>query len=83
MDTEHIKRITEAALSYTPKEKQLDTVNSYFLGKRDTILIAPTGFGKSDVYQIAPFLQGSKYGDRFLTEESNHMNVTTIVDGDS
>lgn len=83
MDSEHIKRITEAALSYTPKEKQLETVNSYFLDKRDTILIAPTGFGKSYVYQIAPFLHDSKYRDRLLTEESYHMNVTTIVDGDS
>ena len=50
-----IERISYNVLGYKPKEEQLAAVISYKNG-HDTILVAPTGFGKSYMYQIAPFL---------------------------
>ena len=38
------------------KSQQAAAIDSYFYQKKDTIFLAPTGFGKSVVYQIAPLL---------------------------
>ena len=39
----------------TPKSEQIETINSY-MNNKDTVMVAPTGFGKSLIYQIAPLL---------------------------
>lgn len=62
MEDQDIKQISSAAFSYTPKKEQLEAVSSYYKDGNDTILIAPTGFGKSYIYQIAPFLYDKRYG---------------------
>ena len=56
MDYHHIEQISGIVFSYKPKEDQLKAVYSYYMDMKDTIMIAPTGFGKSYIYQIAPFL---------------------------
>ena len=38
------------------KSQQAAAIDSYYYLKKDTIFLAPTGFGKSVVYQIAPLL---------------------------
>ena len=38
------------------KSQQAAAIDSYYYQKKDTIFLAPTGFGKSIVYQIAPLL---------------------------
>lgn len=45
--------ISSVVLGYTPKDEQLDALESYTSG-RDTIFVAPTGFGKSFFYIIWP-----------------------------
>ena len=50
--------ITATANKYfkiTPKSEQIETINSY-MNNNDTVMVAPTGFGKSLIYQIAPLL---------------------------
>jgi len=88
MSYEHIKKISEAAFSHSPKEQQLQTVSSYFAEGKDTILVAPTGFGKSFIYQVAPFLYDSKYTlpsvnrtrrTNTIREQTFGSNVTTDV----
>ena len=38
------------------KSQQDAAIDSFYYQKKDTIFLAPTGFGKSVVYQIAPLL---------------------------
>jgi superfamily II DNA helicase RecQ len=42
-------------LTYTLKEKQLETLEQLYVGK-DCISVLPTGYGKSTVYQQLPWL---------------------------
>ena len=44
-----ISRISQHFLNIEPKQEQLQAVSSYVSGK-DTVLVAPTGFGKSLIY---------------------------------
>lgn len=41
------------------RQEQLDALDTLICEKRDVILIARTGFGKSIVFQAAPFVIGS------------------------
>lgn len=50
-----IENLTVTVFGYLPKPEQIKAINSFKEGN-DTILVAPTGFGKSLLYQIAPFL---------------------------
>lgn len=47
--------MAEKHLGIIPKEEQIRAIKSYMTHK-DTILIAPTGYGKSLLFQLAPFL---------------------------
>ena len=47
-----ISRISQHFLNIEPKQEQLQAVSSYVSGK-DTVLVAPTGFGKSLIYVSA------------------------------
>ena len=60
MNPDELRKMCESIFSYAPKEKQLQTINSYYGGK-DTIFVAPTGYGKSLIYQMAPFLYDKRY----------------------
>lgn len=65
MDSDSIKNKIQAIFKCQVKPEQLETIASYCTGK-DTILVAPTGFGKSLIYQSAPFLLDQ---DRYHTPE--------------
>lgn len=55
MHRDEIIKVSKQFLGISPKQEQLNVINSYMSGT-DTLFIAPTGFGKSLVYQLAPFL---------------------------
>ena len=50
--TSEISEICEQMLGFKPHRVQLNTIISYLYGN-DTIMCAPTGFGKSLVFQVA------------------------------
>lgn len=90
---DRIKQISHKIFGFIPKEKQLETINHYNNG-HDCITIAPTGWGKSLIYQIAPFiLDSERYSIRNNTSsttttedersqlqpESFHSNVSTVI----
>lgn len=52
---EQIQLAAKQFLKLLLKPDQLKTLQSY-CGGRDTIFIAPTGYGKSLIYQLGPFL---------------------------
>lgn len=41
---------------FTLKEAQVDTIYTLFYEHRDLLLLAKTGFGKSLIFQLLPFL---------------------------
>ena len=56
MDVKQMQDIISHVFGYQAKEKQLEAMQSYYLNGTDTVFVAPTGFGKSLLYQAAPFL---------------------------
>ena len=60
MDPDELTKMCESIFSHTPKENQLQTINSYY-GGTDTIFFALTGYGKSLIYQMAPFLYDKRH----------------------
>lgn len=46
-----------AEIGYSLKPKQLEAAIEIYIEKRDTMIIAPTGFGKSLLYILAPIVQ--------------------------
>ena len=60
-------------LSITPKEEQLEAISSYYSKGHDTIFIAPTGFGKSILYEAAPFL----YDSHLYNNKPTNTNTTS------
>ena len=60
MNPDELTKMCESICSNTPKENQLQTINSYYGGK-DTIFVALTGYGKSLIYQMAPFLYHKRH----------------------
>ena len=53
------------------KQKQLEALSSVVQKKNDTICLLPTGFGKSLIYQLLPFMF-----DFYQPEESNVSSST-------
>ena len=60
MDPDELRKMCDSIFSHTPKENQLQTINSYYGGK-DTIFVALTGYRKSLIYQMAPFLYDKRH----------------------
>lgn len=50
-----IERCGQSIGYETLKPEQLEVIKNYFMG-RDCLLVAPTGWGKSVLFQIAPLL---------------------------
>ena len=70
------KEITDTANKYlkiTPKREQIETIKSN-MNSRDTVMVAPTGFGKSLIYQIAPLLFDE---DKVYSQQSSLNNNNT------
>lgn len=72
-----IKHLAEANFNISLKPEQLKAINSYADG-RHTLLIAPTSYGKSIVYQMAPFI----YDDDRYNNDSiiSTTNTTTVLE---
>ena len=56
MEDTIIRTTVRENLQIELKEYQLQAITSYAYRNKDTFFIAPTGYGKSIVYQAAPFL---------------------------
>ena len=69
-----ISRISQHFLNIQPKQEQLQAVCGYVSGK-DTVLVAPTGFGKSLIYQLGPC-----YFDTDRYAPSSGFRATTTTD---
>ena len=48
-------------LKFPPHDGQIEAIRSLAIDQHDLILIAPTGWGKSVVFQVIPALKGSIY----------------------
>ena len=73
--------ITATANKYfkiTPKSEQIETINSY-MNNKDTVMVAPTGFGKSLIYQIAPLLFDKDKVYCQQQSSSNNSNMSRLV----
>jgi superfamily II DNA helicase RecQ len=53
--------LSQFPVQYTLKDKQLEALHNIYNG-RDLVCLLPTGYGKSLIYQLSPFLLGNKYG---------------------
>ena len=72
--------ITATANKYfkiTPKSEQIETINSY-MNNKDTVMVAPTGFGKSLIYQIAPLLFDK---DKVYCQQQSSRNNSNVSSG--
>lgn len=72
-----IKTVSQNILKINLKPEQVKVIDSYLAGK-DTVFIAPTGFGKSIVYQLAPFLMNE---GRYVTMSRTHDDTTAGLSG--
>ena len=45
-------------LGFPPRDSQVEAIRSLTVNQEDLILIAPTGWGKSAVFQAIPALRG-------------------------
>ena len=72
---ETIREVSSKVFGFIPKHEQLETVNHYCSGKH-CIVIAPTGWGKSFVYQIAPFVMDAERYTSFTGTAPQHMPCT-------
>ena len=73
-------QITATANKYfkiTPKSEQIETINSY-MNNKDTVMVAPTGFGKSLIYQIAPLLFDK---DKVYCQQQSSRNNSNVSSG--
>lgn len=53
---ERCKDIRLTVFSFTLQEAQVDAIYKFFYERRDLLLLAKTGFGKSLIFQLLPFL---------------------------
>lgn len=56
MESPEIIKLAQTYLNITPKDEQLEAISSYFNKGQDTMFVAPTGYGKSILFLLAPFL---------------------------
>jgi len=45
-------------LKFSPRDSQIEVIKTLAVNQLDLILIAPTGWGKSVVFQVIPALRG-------------------------
>ena len=53
--------LDKANISYTLRPKQIETLYELFRGV-DTVAVLPTGYGKSIIFQLLPFMMQKKFG---------------------
>ena len=58
MDNEQLASTLNGLLGFRPREGQVKAIRSLVVDRIDLILIAPTGWGKSVVFQSVPALCG-------------------------
>lgn len=75
---EHIFVTAKKFLNVSLKDHQLQTLLSYCKGK-DTVFIVPTGYGKSLIYQLAPFiLDIQRYRSSSISDASVFSNTSSV-----
>jgi superfamily II DNA helicase RecQ len=57
-DPKSLPSILENLLPFPPRDGQIEAIRSLAVNQQDLILIAPTGWGKSAVFQAIPALRG-------------------------
>lgn len=80
MNSGSIRSVSLQVFDFEPKEEQIGIIRSYWKG-HDSVAVAPTGWGKSLIFQIAPFLfDGSRYNIKCDSpDETWQSNVTTDI----
>jgi superfamily II DNA helicase RecQ len=58
LDPESLTSTLASLLKFAPRDGQVEAVRSLAVDQLDLILIAPTGWGKSVVFQAIPALRG-------------------------
>ena len=58
LDPKSLPSILENLLSFPPRDGQIEAIRSLAVNQQDLILIAPTGWGKSAIFQAIPALRG-------------------------
>ena len=71
-----IRQTCESFFNIHLKQEQLDTLGSYYIHQKDTILLAPTGYGKSIIYQAAPLLFNE---DKYKPSSRSRVSSSTII----
>jgi ATP-dependent helicase YprA (DUF1998 family) len=81
---EHIKARISQLFGVEPKSGQVDALHRIVYGRKDLILIASTGFGKSLIFKAAPLIQLEKRQSILVIlplkaiEEEQHSSLATI-----
>ena len=50
------RKIGQIVFGFTLYEEQVDAIRTLFFEQRDLLLLAKTGFGKSLIFQLIPFM---------------------------
>lgn len=58
MDNAQLTSSIEAVVGFRPRPGQVEAIRRLVVDQKDLILIAPTGWGKSVVFQAVPALSG-------------------------
>jgi len=57
-DPKSLRLTLESLLPFQPRDSQIEAIQYLAVNQQDLILIAPTGWGKSVVFQVIPALRG-------------------------
>ena len=57
MDNAQLRSRIEGVVGFRPRSGQVEAIRRLLVDQRDLILIAPTGWGKSIVFQAVPALR--------------------------
>lgn len=76
-----IETIVSTVFGYQPKQQQIAAIESFTNGI-DTVFVAPTGFGKSLLYQIAPFIYDKDTYNIQLQSATTMVSVRNAGDSD-
>ena len=57
-DPKALPSILMNLLKFSPHNGQIEAIQSLAVDQQDLILIAPTGWGKSTIFQVIPALRG-------------------------
>jgi len=58
MDNAQLMSRIEGVIGFRPRTGQVEAIHRLIVDQKDLILIAPTGWGKSIVFQAVPALRG-------------------------